>query len=66
MSSGSDSSRLLALPRLVAFAGGRQPPVLQQPSLKPDSGLSGCNACRHTLTEPVRTVESLEEKTSVA
>src|SRR5215510_3667964 len=56
--SGS-SSRLPALPRLVAFAGGQQPPVLRQPSLKPDSGLSSCDACRHTSTEPVRVAECL-------
>jgi len=66
VSSASDSSRLLALPRLVACAGGQQPPILRQLSLKPDSGLSGCDAYRHTSTEPVRTVEGLEGKTSVA
>src|SRR5215510_11136630 len=62
VSFGSDCLLLLALPRLVACAGGRQPPILRQLSLKPDSGLSGCDACRYTLTEPVRTVEYLQEK----
>jgi len=66
VSSASDSTRLLDLPRLGACAGGRQPPILRQLSLKPDSGLSGCDAYRHTSTEPVQAVECLEEKTSVA